>query len=74
MKKTLAILLSLCYTGCSVNEEKDDRTCIDWGSYTTVQERCIPLYGQLICSSEEVTKMYCKLYDEGEDEILLNKS
>jgi hypothetical protein len=40
--------------------------CADYGSYTVVRERCIPLYGTLVCADEEVTEVYCKLYFEEE--------
>jgi len=72
-KITIAFLASLLYTGCSVNEEKDDRICIDFGSYTLVKERCIPMYGAVICMEEEVTETYCKLYAEDDYAILLNQ-
>jgi len=74
-KITIALFFVLMYTGCSVNEDKDDRICLDYGSYTLIQEKCVPLYGTLICADEERTYLYCKLYDEeSEDEVLLNKS
>ena len=47
--------------------EPDTRMCADYDSRTTVKERCIPLYGQLICSEEETTEVYCKLYFEEEE-------
>lgn len=61
MKKLLLLLL---LSGC-VNEP-ETRMCADYGSYTIVRERCIPLYGTLVCADEEVTKVYCKLYFEEE--------
>ena len=61
-KITIAFLASLMYTGCSTVE--NDRVCIDWRSREVVREKCIPLYGQLICSSEIKTELYCVLYDE----------
>jgi hypothetical protein len=73
MKKILVFLTLMLYTGCSVNEEKDNRICIDYGTFTWVKEKCTPLYGQLICMDQEVTETYCKLYDEVSDEVLLNK-
>jgi len=60
MKKLLSILL---LSGC-VAVEKDDRICLDWGHYPIVEEKCTPLYGNLICVSEERTQYWCKLYEE----------
>jgi len=68
---TIAFFFSLMYTGCSTVE--DDRICIDYGSFTTVEEKCIPLYGAIICSEREVTKTYCKLYAEDDYAILFNQ-
>ena len=59
------VLLLLLLTGCTI--EPDTRLCADYGSRTYVRERCVPLYGQLICSEEEVTEVYCKRYFEEED-------
>ena len=61
MKKLLLLLL---LSGCVT--ETDTRMCADYGSYTIVRERCVPLYGTLVCADEEVTKVYCKLYFEEE--------
>ena len=46
--------------------EPEQRMCADYGSYTIIKERCIPLYGTLVCADEEVTEVYCKLYFEEE--------
>ena len=62
MKKLLPLLL---LTGCVT--EPDTRACADYGSYTIVKERCIPMYGALICADEEVTEVFCKRYIEEED-------
>ena len=62
MKKLLPLLL---LTGCVT--EPDTRICADYGSYTIVKERCIPLYGAIICADEEVTEVFCKRYIEEED-------
>ena len=62
MKKLLPLLL---LTGCVT--EPDTRICADYGSYTIVKERCIPMYGALICANEEVTEVFCKRYIEEED-------
>jgi len=58
------LLLLLLLSGCTTPE--DTRICADYGSYTIVKERCIPLYGTLVCADEEVTEVYCKLYFEEE--------
>ena len=58
------LLLLLLLSGCVT--ETDTRICADYGSYTIIKERCIPLYGTLVCADEEVTKVYCKLYFEEE--------
>lgn len=54
-----ALLLSLLLVGCTAVEEKGD--CIDWTYYTDVVEKCVPLYGQIICSEHEITRYVCKL-------------
>lgn len=61
MKKfwIMLALLPACVTA-----EKDDRICIDFGSYTFVREKCTPFYGTLICMDQEVTEVYCKRYEE----------
>ena len=58
-----AFLLVILLSGCTVQERKEE-DCVDWGTITYVRETCIPLYGALICADEEVTEMYCRLYDE----------
>lgn len=65
MKKYLIVLPAVLFTGCNTNEEKDDRICLDYGSFTFMREKCTPFYGTLICMDQEVTEVYCKLYDEG---------
>ena len=62
MKKLLPLLL---LTGCVT--KPDTRICADYGSYTIVKERCIPMYGALICVDEEVTEVFCKRYFEEEE-------
>ena len=57
------LLPLLLLVGCA---EPETRTCLDYGSYTYVREKCIPMYGTLVCADEEVTRVYCKLYDEEE--------
>ena len=58
-----ALLLVVLLVGCT-SQERKDQYCLDWDTYTYVRERCIPLYGALICADEEVTKLYCRLYDD----------
>lgn len=59
MKKLLLLLL---LSGCVT--EPETRICADYGSYTYIKNRCIPLYGALICADEEVTGVFCKRYFE----------
>jgi hypothetical protein len=59
------LLLLLLLSGCVT--EPDTRVCADYGSYTTVKEKCIPMYGALICADEEVTRVFCKRYFEEEE-------
>ena len=61
MKRPLLLLL---LSGCVT--EPDTRICAEYGSYTIVKERCIPMYGALICADEEVTQVFCKRYFEDE--------
>gem|GEM_PF-4818226 len=49
-----------------VSAEKDERICIDFGSYVIVREKCTPMYGTLICADIEETRTWCKLYAETE--------
>jgi hypothetical protein len=60
MKKLLPILL---ISGC-VAVEENDRICLDWRSSTEPVERCIPVYGTMICATEERTRYWCVLYEE----------
>ena len=47
--------------------EPDTRICADYGSYTYMKNKCIPLYGTLLCADEEVTEVFCKRYFEDEE-------
>jgi len=58
-----ALLLVVLLSGCTAQERKEEN-CLDWGTITYVRETCIPFYGSLVCADEEVTKLYCRLYDE----------
>ena len=49
--------------GCTAVQE-DDRVCIDWDSTVEVVERCVPLYGNMVCTTEEKARYWCKLYEE----------
>lgn len=63
MRKFFVYLLLLGGVSC-VTAEQDDRICIDWDSRTVIQERCIPMYGALICVDEEKVQRWCVLYAE----------
>jgi len=71
-KITIALFFNLLYTGCSTVD--DDRICLDWDSSIEVVEDCTPLYGNIICVVKEKPRYWCVLYEESEDEVLLNKS
>jgi len=49
--------------GC-VSQKQDKRICIDWDSRVVIREKCIPMYGALICVDEEKTETWCVLYEE----------
>ena len=59
------LLLLLLLSGCVT--EADTRICADYGSYTYMKNKCIPLYGTLLCADEEVTEVFCKRYFEDEE-------
>ncbi len=59
------LLLLLLLSGCVI--EPDTRICADYGSYTYMKNKCIPLYGTLLCADEEVTEVFCKRYFEDEE-------
>lgn len=59
------LLLLLLLSGCVT--EPDTRICAEYGSYTIEKQRCIPMYGALICADEEVTEVFCKRYFEEEE-------
>ena len=58
------LLLLLLVPGCVL--EPDTRFCADYGSYTYVKNKCVPLYGALVCADEEVTEVFCKRYFDDE--------
>ena len=57
------ILPVVMITGCAT-QEKDDRICLEWETRTEIKERCIPMYGNLICADEERVRQWCVLYEE----------
>ena len=57
------ILPVVMITGCAT-QEKDNRICLDWETRTEIKERCIPMYGNLICADEERVRRWCVLYEE----------
>ena len=59
MKKYVLYFIFLF--GCTAVE--DDRICLDWKSIEVVREKCIPLYGALICADEQRTESRCVLYE-----------
>lgn len=59
MRKNILFLILL--SGCTSVDE--NRICLDWASREVVRERCIPLYGALICADEQKTEHYCILYE-----------
>ena len=58
-----AVLLLTSAVGCSTIDE-DERDCIDWVSYEVSKEKCVPMYGTLICGTDTRTKLRCVLYAE----------
>ena len=58
------LLLLLLVPGCVI--KPDTRICADYGSYTYVKNKCVPLYGALVCADEEVTEVFCKRYFDDE--------
>lgn len=60
MKKLVVIFASLIFSGCAT--EKDDRICLDWKAVEETRRKCVPLYGDLICSDETIVRNVCKLY------------
>ena len=48
---------------CAVPEQ-DNRICIDWDSRVVIREKCIAMYGTLICADQEKTETWCVLYEE----------
>ena len=64
MKKYLAILLTIMYTGCSTVDKEDRGYCLDYKSAPVEEEKCTPLYGAMICTVEQRTRYWCALWSE----------
>lgn len=47
--------------GCTAIE--DDRICLDWESREVVREKCIPMYGAILCADEQRVEHRCVLYE-----------
>ena len=60
------LLLLLLLSGCAT--EPDTRICAEYTSHTFMRERCIPMYGSLICVDQEHTHVFCKRYEEEKKE------
>ena len=60
MKKLAIVFASLILSGCAT--EKDDRICLDWRTVEITKQKCIPVYGNLICADETVVRNICELY------------
>lgn len=53
--------LLLLLAGCATQPEG---ICIEWDIRETTREKCIPLYGQMICSEQIVHTYQCVLRAE----------
>lgn len=56
------ILPVVMVAGCATQE--DDRICLEWKHQIEIREKCVPMYGTLICADEEKVRYWCVLYDE----------
>lgn len=61
MKKLTVVLALFSLSGCVT--EMDDRICLKWKTREVIKEKCIPLYGALICADEQRTESRCVLYE-----------
>ena len=61
MNKLTVILALFSLSGCAT--EIDDRICLEWKTREVIKEKCIPLYGALICADEQRTESRCVLYE-----------
>lgn len=57
------IIPAALVAGCAAPEQ-DNRICLDWDSRVVVREKCVPMYGTLICADQEKTETWCVLYEE----------
>lgn len=64
MKKTLPLIAIVFCSSCTTVDENERGYCLDWKSAPEEVERCIPLYGSLICSTETRTRYWCALWSE----------
>ena len=46
------ILPVVMISGCAT-QEKDDRICLEWKSQVEIKERCIPMYGNIVCADRK---------------------
>lgn len=58
------MLITLILLGGCTTVQEDDRMCLDWDSTVELVERCVPMYGNMICTTEEKARYWCKLYLE----------
>ena len=63
MRKFLVYLFLLGDVGCTAAEQ-EDRVCIDWKVKEVVKQKCVPMYGTLICGEDTQVKNTCILYME----------
>jgi len=61
MRFLIAAVLTVVVS-CSTIEE--DRICLDWDSRVVIREKCIPMYGTLLCADEQKVETWCVLYEE----------
>ena len=61
MRFLIAAVLTVIVS-CSTIEE--DRICLDWDSRVVIREKCIPMYGTLLCADEQKVETWCVLYEE----------
>jgi hypothetical protein len=61
----VAVVL-LLLGGCATEPKA---TCLDWKHYKELEEKCTPLYGQMICVTREVTKYRCVLRDTNVEDV-----
>ena len=62
MTRTSLLVALAIMTGCV--SAPNDRICLDWKTRTEIREKCVPLYGSMICADEQRTINTCILYEE----------